>query len=86
MLPRPTDRTGLSRVWLPGQTVARLMPAELVSGVEAFRASSRDMNTQDIGAAGELLVQYELLKLGIDSPRLTTDAGVDPVPATHGLG
>jgi len=33
------------------------------------------MNTQHIGAAGELLVQYQLLKLGIDSARLTTDAG-----------
>jgi hypothetical protein len=37
------------------------------------------MNTQHIGAAGELLVQYQLLKLGIDSARLTTDAGVDLV-------
>jgi hypothetical protein len=41
--------------------------------------------TQHIGAAGELLVQYQLLKLGIDSARLTTDAGIDLVvyaPAT----
>jgi len=37
------------------------------------------MNTQHIGAAGELLVQYQLVKLGIDSARLTTDAGVDLV-------
>jgi hypothetical protein len=37
------------------------------------------MNTQHIGAAGELLVQYKLLKLGIDSARLTTDAGIDLV-------
>ena len=37
------------------------------------------MNTQHIGAAGELLVQYQLLKLGIDSARMTTDAGVDLV-------
>lgn len=37
------------------------------------------MNTQHIGAAGELLVQYRLLKLGVDSARLTTDAGVDLV-------
>jgi hypothetical protein len=37
------------------------------------------MNTQHIGAAGELLVQYQLLKLGVDSARLTTDAGVDLV-------
>jgi hypothetical protein len=32
-----------------------------------------------IGAAGELLVQYRLLKLGIDSARLTTDSGIDLV-------
>ncbi|QHC61215.1 hypothetical protein [Rathayibacter sp. VKM Ac-2760] len=41
--------------------------------------------TQHIGAAGELLVQYQLLKLGIDSARLTTDSGIDLVvhaPAT----
>ena len=37
------------------------------------------MNTQHIGAAGELLVQYQLLKLGVDSARLTTDAGIDLV-------
>lgn len=37
------------------------------------------VNTQHIGAAGELLVQYRLLKLGIDSARLTTDAGIDLV-------
>lgn len=37
------------------------------------------MTTQHIGAAGELLVQYRLLKVGIDSARLTTDAGIDLV-------
>lgn len=37
------------------------------------------MTTQHIGAAGELLVQYRLLKLGIDSARMTTDAGIDLV-------
>jgi hypothetical protein len=35
--------------------------------------------TQHIGAAGELLMQYQLLKHGIDSARLTTDSGVDLV-------
>lgn len=35
--------------------------------------------TQHIGAAGELLVQYRLLKFGIDSARLTTDSGIDLV-------
>ncbi|MGY4857714.1 hypothetical protein [Cryobacterium sp. AP23] len=37
------------------------------------------MTTQHIGAAGEILVQYQLLKLEIDSARLTTDSGVDLV-------
>lgn len=35
--------------------------------------------TQQIGAAGELLVQYKLLKLGIDSSAMTTDSGIDLV-------
>lgn len=35
-----------------------------------------------IGAAGELLVQYRLLRLGIDSARMTTDSGVDAVAYT----
>lgn len=35
------------------------------------------MTAQHIGAAGELLVQYQLLKHDIDSARLTTDSGVD---------
>ncbi len=35
--------------------------------------------TQHIGAAGELLVQYLLLKYGIDSAAMTTDAGIDLV-------
>lgn len=37
------------------------------------------MGTLGIGAAGELLVQYRLLKHGIDSARLTTDSGIDLV-------
>lgn len=37
------------------------------------------VTTQHIGAAGELLVQYRLLKLGIDSARMTTDSGIDLV-------
>jgi hypothetical protein len=44
------------------------------------------VTTQHIGAAGELLVQYQLLKLGIDSARLTTDAGVDLVVYSPGDG
>lgn len=42
------------------------------------------LGTQAIGAAGELLVQYKLLKLGIDSARLTTDSGIDLVMYTPG--
>lgn len=44
------------------------------------------MTTQHIGAAGELLVQYQLLKLEIDSARLTTDSGVDLVVYSPGDG
>lgn len=36
-------------------------------------------NPLHIGAGGELLVQYQLLKLGIDSARMTTDYGIDLV-------
>jgi hypothetical protein len=43
------------------------------------------MSTQHIGAAGELLVQYQLLKIGIDSARMTTDAGVDLVVYAPGI-
>ena len=35
--------------------------------------------TQQIGSAGELLVQYQLLRQGIDSAALTTDSGIDLV-------
>lgn len=35
--------------------------------------------TLHIGATGELLVQYKLLKYGIDSAAMTTDSGVDLV-------
>lgn len=40
--------------------------------------------TQHIGAAGGLLVQYRLLKFGIDSARLTTDSGIDLVAYAPG--
>lgn len=36
-------------------------------------------NTQQIGKAGELLVQYRLLLLGIESAPMTTDSGIDLV-------
>ena len=35
--------------------------------------------TLHIGKAGELLVQYKLLKFGIDSAAMTTDSGVELV-------
>jgi hypothetical protein len=41
--------------------------------------NSVKLGTQAIGAAGELLVQYQLLKQGVDSARLTTDSGIDLV-------
>lgn len=37
------------------------------------------LSTQQIGKLGELLVQYQLLKLGIETAHLTTDAGIDLV-------
>jgi hypothetical protein len=43
------------------------------------------MQTLAIGAAGELLVQYKLLKSGIDSARMTTDSGIDLVMYVPGL-
>jgi hypothetical protein len=37
------------------------------------------LGQQATGAAGELFVQYQLIKRGIDSARLTTDSGIDLV-------
>lgn len=37
------------------------------------------MSTARIGRCGELLVQYQLLRLGIESAPMTTDAAVDLV-------
>ena len=37
------------------------------------------LSKQQIGRAGGLLVQYRLLKYGIDSAPLTTDSGIDLV-------
>jgi hypothetical protein len=38
-----------------------------------------ETSTRHIGAAGELLVQYKLVKQGVDSARMTTDSGIDLV-------
>lgn len=43
------------------------------------------VRTQIIGAAGEALVTYKLLKHEIDSARMTTDAGVDLVMYVPGV-
>lgn len=40
---------------------------------------SPKLSTQQIGKLGELLVQYRLLEIGIESAHLTTDAGIDLV-------
>src|SRR5262245_36780056 len=49
-------------------------------------SAPRPLRKTHIGRCGELLVQYRLLLLGIDSSPMTTDAGVDlvayaPAPA-----
>jgi hypothetical protein len=54
---------------------------------DGFVIELATIKTQHIGAAGELLVQYQSLKYGIDSARLTTDSGIDlmmDVPGTEG--
>lgn len=47
--------------------------------------ASAKVRTQIIGAAGEALVTYKLLKHEIDSARMTTDAGVDLVMYVPGV-
>ena len=37
------------------------------------------LSSQQVGKCGELLVQYRLLKYGIESAHLTTDRGIDLV-------
>ena len=41
--------------------------------------SSPKLNTQQIGKLGELLVQFRLLSIGVESAHLTTDSGIDLV-------
>lgn len=38
-----------------------------------------DLSTAQIGASGVLLIQYRLLKFGIESAPMTTDSGIDLV-------
>ena len=40
-------------------------------------SESNKPNTQQVGRCGELLVQYRLLRSGIDSAPMTTDYGID---------
>ncbi|MBS9534381.1 hypothetical protein KIH27_12380 [Mycobacterium sp. M1] len=47
--------------------------------------STGKVRTQIIGAAGEVLVTYKLLKHGIDSARMTTDSGIDLVMYVPGV-
>lgn len=42
------------------------------------------LSTQQIGKLGELLVQYRLLLIGVESAHLTTDAGIDLVAYSKG--
>jgi hypothetical protein len=50
-----------------------------LAALETRDATARKLTAQQIGRLGELLVQYELLRCGIDSALMTTDAGVDLV-------
>lgn len=47
--------------------------------------TTNKVRTQIIGAAGEALLGYKLLKHEIDSARMTTDAGVDLVMYVPGM-
>jgi hypothetical protein len=42
------------------------------------------MKTAQIGAAGVLLIQYHLMRIGIDSAPMTTDDGIDLVAYAPG--
>jgi hypothetical protein len=42
-------------------------------------ADTSSLRTAQIGASGVLLIQYRLLKCGIESAPMTTDAGIDLV-------
>jgi hypothetical protein len=44
------------------------------------------LRTAQIGASGVLLIQYRLLKCGIESAPMTTDAGIDLVVYSPKLG
>ena len=43
------------------------------------RQGASSLKTAQVGASDVLLIQYQLLKRGIESAPLTTDAGIDLV-------
>lgn len=47
-------------------------------------SASPKLSTQQIGKLGELLVQYRLLLIGVESAHLTTDACIDLVAYSQG--
>jgi hypothetical protein len=55
-------------------------PKRVKKLVMSTARNPRGLTTQQIGRLGELLVQYELLRHGIDSSPMTTDSGIDLVP------
>ncbi len=61
---------------LQGTVDAQQGAAKLLAPSER---NPRRLTTQQIGRLGELLVQYELLRYGIDSAPMTTDTGIDLV-------
>ncbi len=45
----------------------------------------KELTSQQVGRCGELLVQYHLLKEGIESAPMTTDSGIDLVAFSSGV-
>jgi hypothetical protein len=76
-------RAGLA--WCPGLRAFRPHVGAALRDEQDKGSASTRRTTKQIGTAGELLVQYRLLELGVDIARPTTDAGIDVVfcsPAT----
>jgi hypothetical protein len=61
---------------------SRLM--EWFANARHMQRQAPGMRTQHIGAADELLMRYQLLKIGIDSSRMTIYAGLDLVVQAAG--
>ena len=53
--------------------------------MDDFKGHVIETTTAQIGRCGEILVQYRLLKMGIESAPMTTDTGVDLVAYSPGL-